>query len=282
MITAVLIYMIPVLTAAMGGLYSDLAGVLNIALEALILAGAFTAYIAASSTASSLMGFFAAGLTGLVLAVLFAYPLLRFKGNIFVGGLGMNLLIPGLVSVLSSQIYGTSGVLHSADFASPPSLFGLPLPYYAALIFIAILWYLLEKTPLGLRIRSVGYNADVSEIRGMNPMHIRLIALAVSGLAGGVAGSLLVLNLEAYVPHISAGRGWIALAAIYLGRKNPRGIVVAAAIFALAEYGSNILQGISELPSSLFLAVPYVITFAALVLQGIIIHRKTLGSEYPS
>jgi len=268
MISSLIIYMMPIWAAAAGGLFSDLAGVLNIALEALILAGAFAGYAAAVISGSASAAFVAGGAAGLVIALLFALLVLRFKGNIFVAGIGLNLLIPGAVSVLSSRIYGTSGVLHAANFPAPAAAAGIPLYFLYTALLIAGLWLVLNHSAFGLRIRAAGADPHIAEIRGLSTFRIQTAALALSGLMSGFAGALMVLHLESYVPSISSGRGWIALAAIYLGRRTPRGLFFASLLFACAEYGSNVLQGISELPSSLFFSIPYIITFLALILQN--------------
>lgn len=279
-----LYYTLPILLAAFGGLLTDLAGTLNIALESLIIVGAFTTYLVSILTQSTLLGILCGALAA-ALAAFFAYTLaLKGEANIFVTGLGLNLLIPGLTAVLSSLIFGTRGVLRSGDFPAQLTIFTLPVPLIFSLAVLLGLWYIHSATPLGLRIRALGYHPHVAQIRGISPFATRITAFALSGFACGAAGGLLTLGLRSYIPNMSAGRGWIALAAIYLGRRNPWGVLIATIIFGGAELTANIAQGIYDLPSSLFLAVPYLAAIAALLLQGAVVwckNRKTQQFDAP-
>lgn len=274
MIWALMQYTLPVLLAAFGGLMTDLAGTLNIALESLILAGAFTAFLVSVYSQSVLLGFLAAALVGALLAAGVFAAALKTRANIFVTGLGLNLMVPGLIATISSVIFGTRGVLRSAQFPPQPNLLGAPLPMAVSFLLVLVLWYILALTPLGLRVRALGYHPHVAQIRGISPFRTRITAFAVSGFACGAAGALLTFGLRSYVPNVSAGRGWIALAAIYLGRRSPGGVVAAALLFGGAELASNAAQGRFDLPSSLFMAGPYAAAVIALVLQGYLFWRR--------
>jgi len=103
---------------------------------------------------------------------------------------------------------------------------------------------------------------------GLKPQHYQLAAILISGFTCGLAGSLLTLNLGAFVPNITSGRGWIALVAIYLGNKNPLGIVVASFVFGLAEAFSNYAQGAIDVPADFILAFPYAVTVVAMILYS--------------
>jgi len=274
LIINLLYYTMPILLASFGGLLTDLAGTLNIALEALIIVGAFAAYLISILTQSALLGILG-GAAAAALTAFLAYSLaLKGDANIFVTGLGLNLLIPGLTAVISSLFFQTRGVLRIADFPRPFTVFSIPVPFLFAAAVLLMLWYIHSSTPLGLRIRALGYHPHVAQIRGISPFSTRITAFALSGFACGTAGGLLTLGLRAYIPHVSAGRGWIALAAIYLGRRNPWGVLAATFIFGAAELAANRAQGLYDLPSSLILAVPYSAAAAALIIQGLITWMK--------
>jgi simple sugar transport system permease protein len=109
---------------------------------------------------------------------------------------------------------------------------------------------------------------------GLSPRKYQMIGILISGFTCGLAGAVLTLNLGAYVPNISSGRGWIALVVIYLGGKTPFGILIAAFVFGLAESASNYAQGFSNIPADFILAFPYIITVAAMVIMSIVQSRK--------
>ncbi len=274
MIQALYFYTLPILLAAIGGLFSDVVGKLNIALESLILTGAFTAYVVTVETGSPLLGLVSAGAAAALVACIFFALSLKGNANIFVTGLGLNLLIPGTIATISSVIYGTRGVLRPDSFPPLARIGQIPLLSLAAVLLVFIMWYLLTWTPLGLRIRAIGLQPHVSQIRGLSPFKLRLTALTISGLACGVAGALLVFSLRSYVPNISAGKGWIALAAIYVGRRRLWGVLWATLLFGITELAANSAQGILELPSSLLMAFPYAAATLVLIIQGVIIRRR--------
>ncbi len=274
MIQSLLQYTLPILLASFGGLVSDLAGTLNIALESLILLGAFVTYVVSIHAQSPLAGIMAGSLASGAVVLVFYTLALKGRANIFVTGLGLNLLIPGAVATASSLMYGTRGVLRFDNFPLQPTVLSVPLPLLFSYAMLACIWYLISASSAGLRIRAMGLHPHVAQIRGVSPFRTRIAALVISGLACGAAGGLLVLSLRAYVPNVSAGRGWIALAAIYLGKRRPWGVLAATVLFGAAELAANIAQGMFALPSPLFMALPYVAAVTALIIQGLISHRK--------
>jgi simple sugar transport system permease protein len=132
---------------------------------------------------------------------------------------------------------------------------------YGGLVFLFLTWLVLHKTPFGFRLRACGINPRALASLGVRPDACRFAAFLASGLACGIGGGFLSLNLGAFVPNISSGRGWIALVVIYLGARRPRGLLAAAFIFALADAFSNYAQGAFDIPSDFVLALPYVFTF---------------------
>ncbi|MFO7850796.1 MAG: ABC transporter permease [Spirochaetia bacterium] len=277
----------PFLIAALGGLFTERAGVLNIALEGLMLIGAFTAVTTAGLTGSLLSGLLAGITASTLLSFLFAEVSLRLRANIFIAGLAINLFAVGSTALVSKAVFNTKGVL---EFSGFPSLARITIPLlsdipligllftghtlftYAGLLLVPVTGYILYRTPFGLRIRAAGFEEDALYVRGVSPVSVRVAALTISGFACGIAGAAIALPLGAYVPHITAGRGWIALVAIFLGYKRPLGILAASLLFAGAEWASYSIQGTGILPSSLLLGVPFFITFIGMVIFSAATH----------
>lgn len=275
--------MAPLVFAALGGLLSELAGMLNIALEGLILIGAFASGAAASASHNLFFGLVLGVAASSALAAVYGLVTLRGRANEFITGLAANLLALGLVPSLSAALFGTKGVV-SFDLPALPRL-NLPflsdLPFFGSLLFrhnvlvyaswlaTLLVWILVAKTPFGLRLRAAGSNPKAIVALGLSPERYRLAAVLLSGLGCGLAGSCLSLGLSAYVPTMSSGRGWIALVAVYLGGKRAGGVFIACFVFAAADSFSNYAQGFGRLPSDFFLALPYAFTLVVLILVSV-------------
>ena len=282
--------MTPFLLAAIGGLFTELTGMLNIALEGLMLIGAFFSVIFAAFTGSLLLGILLGILASMLVALVFGIISLYLKANIFISGLATNLLASGLTIVLSYQIFGNKGVIRFENISRLPVL-SIPLIQRVPLvgdIFIGhnVLVYLswicvvaaavvIYRTPFGLRIRATGLGPSTVVSLGLNPTGYQLKAILISGFTCGLAGAVLTLKLGAFVPNITAGRGWIALVAIYLGNKTPLGVVIASFIFGLAEALSNYAQGAINIPADFVLAFPYIITVVAMIVYSIWRHYRS-------
>lgn len=271
--------MTPVLFAALGGLLSELAGMLNIALEGLIGVGAFAAAVVAIQSGSLAAGIAVGAATGAVVAWGFGAATLRLRANAFVTGLAVNLLASGLTVSVSARLFHTKGVVKIAAGAlpvlSPEAMGQASLPgriflghdilTYASWMAVPLVWLLVARTPFGMRLRAAGSNPRALVTLGKKPDRYKIIAVILSGLACGLAGASLSLGLGAYVPNATAGRGWIALVAVYLGGRGPAGVLAACFVFALASSLANYAQGFLTVPSDFILALPYVITLLALV-----------------
>jgi simple sugar transport system permease protein len=267
-------YALPIILAAAGGYVTYLSGLLNIAAEGTIMLGAFIAYAVLEISGSYLI----AGLSAVILAALLSYGYasltLRLGGNIFITGLAVNLIFPGLIGVVSQRAFSTSGVLQS-HAASPLSFADVTWLFLVLTVIVCIgVSYLISSTRAGLLIRSAGINARALEIRGGRPRMIQEISFAISGAANGLAGAFLTFSLQAFIPNISSGKGWLALAAIYLGGFTFRGTLIAVLIFSAAESAANAAQGVFELPASIFLGFPYMITFIGLVVRSFYLKRR--------
>jgi len=273
--------MTPYLIAALGGLFTERAGVLNIALEGQILVGAFAAAAVAGTTGSISLGLLAAIAAGGILSYSYASISLRLHANIFVSALAVNLFASGSTQIASQILFSTRGVVQFSSFpdikqisipllSSIPFLGGLftnqsPFVYFSWFLIPAAAW-LLYKTPYGLRVRAAGFQYTALYVRGVSGRRVRETAMLISGITCGISGALLAFNLGAYVPNISSGRGWIALVALFLGNKRPGGIFLVSLLFAGAEMIAQSAQGSGVLPSSLLLAFPFFITFIGMII----------------
>jgi ABC-type uncharacterized transport system permease subunit len=281
--------MTPFLLAATGGLYTELAGMLNIALEGLMLIGAFFAVVFAGLTGSLALGVVLGVASSLAAALLFGLVTLNLKANVFIAGLATNLLASGLTVVLSFQLFKNKGVvrfeLGSLPVLSLPALDRIPLLgdlllghnvlVYVSWAIVVLSVVVIYRTPFGLRLRGTGLGPATIASLGLRPQAYQLAGILISGFTCGLAGAWMTLNLAAFVPNITSGRGWIALVAIYLGNKTPLGIVVASFVFGLAEAFSNYAQGALKVPADFILAFPYAITVLAMILYSIWRHYRT-------
>jgi simple sugar transport system permease protein len=287
---SVVVIMTPLLLAATGGLFTELSGMLNIALEGLLLTGAFAAVAAAHYTGSLALGLLTAILASLLLAALLGWATLTLRSNVFITGLAANLFAAGITVVLSHHLFGTRGVVVSENIPRLPSLDiplirNIPLAgdlvsghsffvYLSwALLFLA--WLTLFKTPFGFRLRACAKHSPALISLGLKPGAYRFTAFLISGLSCGAGGAFLSLNLGAFVPNMSSGKGWIALVVIFLGGRKPLGILIAAFVFGLAEAFSNRAQGLLNIPADFILALPYVFTLAVMIGVSVYTRAKT-------
>jgi simple sugar transport system permease protein len=261
--------MIPVLFAAAGGLFPALAGTLNIALEGLLLIGAFTAITVFYFTGSIALSITAAAMAAISLSALHAFSAFKLRANEFISGLAVNLLSAGLCIVLSDKIFNTRGVVNAYPAAS--RIISSADGYlFFALVLLVITAVVIYKTPFGYRLRACDKSEEALVSLGIKTGFYKSTALLISGFLCGLGGSFLSLNLGAFVPGMSAGKGWIALVVIFLGRRNPFGLLAASLVFAIAESFSNYAQGFWKVPADFILAFPYIITLIAIIIVSIV------------
>ncbi|TFH05812.1 MAG: ABC transporter permease [Spirochaetales bacterium] len=260
--------MIPILLAALGGVLSERAGVLNIGLEGLILVGAFGGILGVNLTTTLLGGLVFGIAMAMILALLYSYASIELRSNIFIAGLATNLLAAGLVPYLSQLIFHTRGVVRSSSIVGFPRFLGISVAFYLAIGLAVVVHVVLFRTPLGMRIRALGDGPAILEARGLSPNRYKRAVMLLSGGFAGLAGAQMAIRLGVYLPNISAGRGWIALVAVFLGLRHPLGVVVAAGIFALFDSFAGAAQGFTEIPGSLLLGLPYLITLVAMVVYS--------------
>jgi general nucleoside transport system permease protein len=272
---------IPILLAALGGMLCERAGVFNIALEGMMLVGAFAAVAGSYTAQTSALGVLFAVVTAATVSLVIAYGAVSRQGDPIVLGVAVNLLALGLTSFLLPQLFGVRGVFQHAridgldrwklPFLSDlpvvgRSIFSATVTGYLAMLAVPALWFLLFRTPIGLRLRGVGERPASAETLGVSPVHYKYGAVLASGVLCGLAGAQLALgNVVQFSENMSSGRGWIAVVAVMLGRANPVGVLGASALFGLAEGLGFRLQG-NGMPVQITDALPYVATLIALAL----------------
>jgi simple sugar transport system permease protein len=261
----------PLLLAGLAALLTELSGALGIFIEGFMVLGAFFAWIIAVNSGSVWWGTLLTALLGAFAGWALARFVRKTKANPFIAGLALNLAAVGITDSLSRAWFGTKGVLRAPDLAIPgpvplPLIDKLPgvgkilsgqLPFtYIAWALIILGGLIIGKTPLGLRFRAAGLDPRAAEERGLRPAWYREGAWAAAAFLACLAGASLSFRVGAYIPGGVAGRGWIALAAIYLGFRTVRGTAAAVLVFALAEYVGFGLQGFGAVPATVLLGLP--------------------------
>jgi len=278
MVSAVLL-----LLPALGGVISERSGVVNIAMEGMMLTGAFFAVWADLMWHSPWLATLVAIVAGGLMALIHAVVSIRFRADQIVSGIAINIFAAGLTVYLVRTIYGLQDVGHVTPSESLPNwnvpllssipflgkvLFQQNVIVYVALILLVVVEIVLFRTKLGLRIRAVGEHPQAADTAGLNVYVIRYGAVITSGLLSGLAGAFLAIGVSnTFVPNMTDGRGYIALAAMIFGKWTPRGAFVACIIFGLGEaiYANNSTIHISQYLLSM---LPYLITLV--VLAGVV------------
>ncbi|WP_221089207.1 ABC transporter permease [Deinococcus aquaedulcis] len=281
---------VPLLLTALGGLFSERAGVVNIALEGLIIFGALAGAVVAQLLAPSLgpaapwVGWLAAAVVGGLIAAIHAVLSIRYRADQVISGTAINLLATGVPAVLLTALYGVSNESPKVPQALPLWGFGdlrFSPPVFFAFLAVAITWYVMYRTPYGLRLRATGEQPGAAASMGVNVKRMRYSAVILSGVLAGTAGAFLSIgNLDSYVRNISAGAGFIALAALIFGQWKPLGVLAATLLFGFLQALSIALGGTDLLPPSLVSALPYLITILALIFTGRSRAPKALGRPY--
>ncbi len=268
----------PLGLAALGELVVERAGIINIGLEGVIIAGSFGALVGATH-AGIAGGYAAATLCGVGVAFAFAIFAVWLRADQIITGTAVTLLGLGLAGTLYRAMYGASGaaltIPTSRALAIPilsripvvgAGLFDQPIVTYVFYLMTPCLWWWMYHTHAGLATRAVGESPSAAEAAGVRTNRVRLWSLLFGGAAGGLAGGTLVLaQAGTFAEGMSAGRGFIAIAIVVLGRWHPLGVGIAALVFGAASALQYVLQALGlNLPYQLFLAFPYLLTLVAL------------------
>jgi len=286
----------PIALAAMGGAFSERSGIINIGLEGMILSGAFAAVCGSYYTGNPWLGVLFAIVVGGLMALLFAVFTINFKADHVVAGVGLNILALGATTWLMQVLWksrGTSPSVTGLKEISIPLLNRIPvidrlLGTQSPLVYIMFVlviagWVLMFKTPLGLRIRMTGEHPEAADTLGINIKKIQYFSVVLSGALSGIGGAYLSLGqLNWFSMDMSAGRGYMALAANIFGQWNPLGGLGASFLFSFTDAVQMRLQGLNlGLATELIQMLPYVLTI--IVLAGAFIRARApegLGEHY--
>ena len=269
----------PLVLAALGGMFSERSGVINIALEGKMLAGAFTAaavtYAADAKlgmgNASPWVGLLAAIAAGLFIAAIYAVTCIRFKADQVVSGAAINILMFGIPGFLSGAFFLSSG-----STPQLPKEHLIPwTPIIIAFALVPISWYVMYRTPFGLRLRAVGEKPEAADAAGVSVKRMRYSGVLIAGALAGIGGAYLSIGQSSlFTRNMTSGRGFIALAALIFGKWKPFQTMLACLLFGFTEAVSYQMQGAVKLPSGedipvqFVQMVPYVVTI--IVLAGFI------------
>jgi general nucleoside transport system permease protein len=287
-IYAAIVMTTPVLLAALGGLVNRVGGLVNIGLDSMMLAGALTGLMAASYTQSWGAALLVAALSGAVLGLLMSLTVTRLNANEIIVGLGFNIAVAGLVRFFLKSAYGTSGTLRLPDVARLPEIripvvedvpvIGAilsghdPLTWAAWLMVPATVWFMARTRP-GLRLRAAGAAPQVSRALGLDPLTMRDVSTIYAGLMAGLAGAYLSIGVVGlFNEGITAGRGFIALAAFYFGRNRPWLTATGALLFGFFDAVQIRIQG-RGVPAELVQTLPYLMVIVVLTLMAIAVRR---------
>ena len=255
----------PLLLAALGGLFSERAGVINIALEGLMLAGAFTAAAVTWYAGSPWVGLASAVLAGAAIAGVHAVACIRYRADQVVSGTAINILMLGVPALLSGAFFLSSG-----STPQIPKEQLIPLtPVFIAFLLVPVTYYVLYYTPFGLRLRAVGENPEAADAAGVSVNRLRYAAVLISGALAGIGGAYLSIGQSSlFTRNMSAGRGFIALAALIFGKWRPVQTMLACLLFGFTEAVAIQLQGVPiggrEIPNQFIQIIPYVLTIVVL------------------
>ena len=279
----------PILFAALGALISNRAGIINIGMEGIMLVSALAGVIISAYTQSAWIGLLGAVMAGTLIAGLLAFFTLKFKTHIILGGIAINMFASGGTVFLLYLLSGDKGsstslpskVLPSIDIpllkdipVLGPIFSGHHILTYLSIIAVFVVYYMLKRTPLGLRIRSVGENPHAAQSVGVSVIKIQYTALLLSGFFAGLGGAYMSMGyLSLFTRDMVAGRGWIAIAAESMGRSTTVGTALTSLLFGAADALANAFQ-VLKIPAELIATLPYVATVFGLIIYAVSETRK--------
>ena len=254
----------PIAFASIGGVFSERSGVVNIALEGMMLTSAFVVVWGAIAFKSIIMGLLLAVIAGMLMALIHAVVTVTYKVDQIVSGVAINILALGVTRFLSQNVYGqeTQSNINSYLF---PSVFGINGFALMLIPITALAWFVLYKTVFGLRLRTVGENPEAADTLGINVYIMRYTGVLISGGMCGVAAATLYPSQ--WITGMTGGRGYIALAAMIFGRWHPVGAVLASLLFGYADTFRIMFETKIPIPGQFVQMFPYVL--AVVVLAGL-------------
>ncbi|RHB37972.1 ABC transporter permease [Enterocloster aldenensis] len=274
----------PILFAALGGAVAKKAGVTNIGLEGTMLASALAGVVGSAYTQSLFIGALCGVATGLLISGLLAYFAIKLKAEIFLTGLMMNMIASGatvFIMYMLTKDKGTTTKLKSLVFPQVQLPVIKDIPFvgevvsnhniltYLAFLSVALVWFFINRTKLGIRIRAVGENPKAAESVGINIIRTQVTALLLCGFLASLGGMYLSMGYVSWFSRdMTAGRGFTAIAAQYLGRANAGGTLMASMVFGTADALANVLQSL-RVPAEFVQMIPYAATLLGLVFYSV-------------
>ncbi|MCA9837240.1 MAG: ABC transporter permease [Trueperaceae bacterium] len=289
----------PLLLAALGGLFSERSGVVNIALEGIILFGGLAAAISVQQLEVRLLaanpeanlaylpwlGLVFAAIIGGFVGWIHAVISIRYKADQIISATAINLMAIGMPALILTGLYQNTTTSQPIQNRLPlwgPAGFQLSPLVYLAFILVPLVYFIVFKTPFGLRLRAVGEHPEAADSVGINVRRMRYYGVIISGVLAGLAGAYLSIgNLNQYVANMSGGRGFIALAALIFGKWHPVGVLGATLLFGAFQAAATLLGGSNLLPPTIVESIPFILTM--LVLAGFIgraIPPKAVGKPF--
>jgi simple sugar transport system permease protein len=288
---------VPIALAALGGIFSEKSGVINIGLEGLLIISAFSAIYVADVTGGVWLGFAGGVLASLLLAALFAVVVIEFRADQIIAGLAVWLIALGLAPFASQVIYGrpnspsvsTPGTITVPVLSEVPffgALFDASPTVYLMLLAVAVSWYVLNRTRFGRWVRASGENPKALDTAGVSVSRVRYAAVLISGLLSGMGGAALSLDLGQFTgngPTMVNGKGFIAIVAYLFGNYNPIGAFLSTMLFAGLDAMQTALQLQNVgLPNQLIRVIPFVTVIVVLALVGRTRIPEAAGEHYES
>lgn len=291
-IYAAIVMTTPVLLAALGGMINRIGGLVNIGLDSMMLAGALIGLMLASLTGQWVIALAGAAMVGGILGLVMSLAITRLEANEIIVGLGFNIAVAGFVRFFLKAEYGSSGTLALPDVARLPQIdipviadipiLGAilsghdPLTWAAWLMVPATAWFL-KRTKAGLRLRAAGAAPQAVRALGLSPLNIRDASTVFAGVMAGLAGAFLSIGVVGiFNEGITAGRGFIALAAFYFGRNRPWPTAACALLFGFFDAFQIRLQG-RGIPAELVQTLPYAMVIVVLTLMALSARRRKTG-----
>ena len=285
MLYATLIYMTPLLYASLGSCFSEVSGVVNIGIEGMMTAGAFTGTVVAYFTGSPWIGFLCGGLAGAFFGMLHAIATVSFGADQTIAGTAINMLGPGIVIMIAKVLFNSTDTIPLDASMKIPRLFrGVfdtstvfgrfmdnVFANYAAtyLVFIAalVVWFVFYKTRFGLRLRACGEHPQACETLGIDVLKMRFTCVCLSGFLAGLGGAFVTMAISNQFRPISiVGQGFIAIAAVIFGKFRPHGALLGCLLFGFCSGLKVVLGGSSGIDMQIISMIPYVVTVIVLIL----------------
>lgn len=271
----------PILITAIGGLFAEICGVINIGLEGMMLVGAFTSAVVSYYTGSWALGILGGAISGGLVAFIHGLISIRYKGNQTVSGVAINIFASGFTIFMLRVLF--SQAASSPTATRIPVVMNFSLLIYIIYIIAIGASFFLYHTVIGLRMRAVGEYPLAADTVGIDVARVRYFGVVISGILAGLGGTYLSIGaLNQFTKEMSAGRGFIALAALVFGKWKPKGVIYASLLFGFADALQTIIQQyVKAIPPQFIQMIPYILTLLALVgVVGKAIAPSSSGKPY--